>query len=54
MSNYCDFAEQPNYAGQQPDAVIKLPEDRVIVIDAKAAAFLEAGQAEDPAAAGQA
>ncbi len=51
MTDYCDFAEQLTIGALQsrPDLIIRLPERRVIVVDAKAstAAYLEAGQAGD-------
>ena len=51
MTDYCDFAEQQTTGSSQdrPDLVIKLPEQRSIVVDAKAstAAYLEISQAPD-------
>lgn len=39
MVNYCDFAEQQHVptevGGQRPDMIIRLPNERVIVVDAK-------------------
>jgi len=56
MVAYCDFAEQHsqrNDAGQllRPDMVVKLPNDRVIAVDAKTNtyAYLEAAEAGTPA-----
>lgn len=58
MSDYCDFAEQEALGPSQgrPDLVIKLPERRAIVVDAKAStlAYMEAQQADEPEAADQA
>ena len=55
MTDYCDFAEQQTASATQnrPDVVIKLPERRAIVVDAKAStlAYLEAQQSEDAEAA---
>lgn len=56
MTSYCDFEEQNTQNGQQdnpqirPDLVVKLPEGRAIVVDAKAStqAYMEAAQTEDP------
>ena len=52
LVDYCDFEEQVTLSGTQVrlDMVVKLPERRKIVIDAKASitAYLEAQQAEDP------
>ncbi|MGA1342935.1 MAG: DNA recombination protein RmuC [Hyphomonas sp.] len=57
LSEHCDFAEQVNdqsEAGRQrPDAVIRLPGDRQIVVDSKVSldAYLAAHAATDPAQA---
>ena len=55
MSDYCDFAEQEAVGPAQgrPDLVVRLPEKRAIVVDAKAStlAYMEAQQTEDPEAA---
>ena len=54
MVPYCDFEEQVNVAGEEgsirPDMVVKLPNDRLVVIDSKVslAAYMDAIQAEDP------
>ena len=54
MLSYCDFEEQVNVVGDEgamrPDMVVKLPNDRLVVIDSKVslAAYLDALQAEDP------
>ena len=54
MAKHCDFVEQPTtrIAGR-PDMVVKLPNGRAVVVDAKAskAAFLEARTASDDASA---
>ncbi len=58
MTDYCDFTEQEAQSASQgrPDLVIRLPERRAIVVDAKAStlAYMEAQQADDPDAADQA
>lgn len=57
MSEYCDFDEQASTASRiRPDLVVKLPERRAVVVDAKAstAAYMEAQQAEDDNAANDA
>ena len=55
MTDYCDFAEQQTTGSSQdrPDLIVKLPEQRSIVVDAKAstAAYLEISQAQDEATA---
>ncbi|MGE9296047.1 MAG: DNA recombination protein RmuC [Puniceicoccales bacterium] len=53
MINYCDFLEQENVSTEEgrlrPDMVIKLPNSRQVIVDAKAplAAYLEALEAPD-------
>ena len=58
MVGYCDFAEQPTVAGSssRPDMVINLPNNRAVVVDAKAstAAFLASQEAADETAASEA
>ena len=58
MSDYCDFAEQEVRGASQgrPDLVVRLPEKRAIVVDAKAStlAYMEAQQTDDTDAANQA
>lgn len=58
MSDYCDFAEQEGLGASQgrPDLVVRLPERRAIVVDAKAStlAYMEAQQAEDQEISNQA
>ncbi len=53
MQEYCDFGEQVAGSGSQarPDLTVWLPENRAVVVDAKAstAAYLEAQQTEDEA-----
>ena len=56
MTAYSDFSEQSAAGGEgqeRPDLIVRLPEGRTIVVDAKSsiAAVLEAQQAEDEAAA---
>lgn len=53
MTGYCDFAEQESQRDEQgrllrPDMVVKLPNDRVIAVDAKTNtyAYLEAAEAK--------
>jgi len=52
MMNYCDFFEQETKDGEQgrlrPDMIVRLPNERQIVVDAKAPllAYLEAVEAE--------
>ncbi|MCY3900403.1 MAG: DNA recombination protein RmuC [Caldilineaceae bacterium] len=54
MEEYCDFREQAAIGDSQsrPDLTVRLPEQRTVVIDAKAstAAYMEAQQADDEAA----
>ena len=51
MQDYCDFGEQVAGSGSQirPDLTVRLPEQRTVIIDAKAstAAYMEAQQADD-------
>ncbi len=51
MTEHCDFLEQSTAGGShdRPDLMVKLPENRTVVIDAKAstAAYLEAQQADN-------
>ena len=58
MSDYCDFEEQTTASTSRirPDLVVKLPERRAVVVDAKAstAAYMEAQGAEDEIAASDA
>jgi len=53
MQEYCDFAEQNTGGDSQirPDLTVRLPEERTVVVDAKAstAAYLDAQQSEDEA-----
>lgn len=54
MSSYCDFEEQISVKGaeslQRPDMIVRLPNKRVLIVDAKAVldAFLDAVQADTP------
>lgn len=55
MSEYCDFTQQDqtvDSAGNalKPDMIVRLPSDRVVVVDAKTniKAYLEAHEATDP------
>ena len=53
MSEHCDFDEQATVGdGKRPDMVVKLPEGRLIAIDAKVplAGYLKAVEAADDAA----
>ena len=58
MVRYCDFAEQSGAggSGNRPDMVINLPNDRAVVVDAKAstAAFLASQEAANEAEASDA
>ena len=58
MKEHCDFSEQTTVEGSRdrPDLTVKLPEQRTVVVDAKAstAAYLEAQQTEDDAASAEA
>ena len=61
MSAYCDFAEQDQTRDSEgntarPDMIVKLPNDRVIVVDAKTniAAYMDAMSAKTPEEAEQA
>jgi DNA recombination protein RmuC len=50
MSAHCDFDVQTGVEGQRPDLVVKLPGDRVIIVDAKVPEldFLTALDEADP------
>ena len=51
MTDYCDFAEQQTAGNSQerPDLIVNLPEQRTVIVDAKAstAAYLEISEAPD-------
>ena len=57
MIEHCDFVEQTSIEGSQdkPDLMVRLPENRTIVVDSKAStkAYMEAQQTEDETAKGQ-
>src|SRR5688572_13781603 len=50
MSAHCDFSEQTQSGDSKPDLVVRLPGDRVIIVDAKVPDldFLDAMEAADP------
>jgi DNA recombination protein RmuC len=56
MSAHCDFTEQAQAGEGKPDLVVRLPGDRVIIVDAKVPDldFLTALDSADPMARGQA
>jgi DNA recombination protein RmuC len=56
MSAHCDFTEQAQAGEGKPDLIVRLPGDRVIIVDAKVPDldFLNALDAADPVARGQA
>ena len=49
MLEHCDFSEQFTVKDGRPDLIVKLPEKRAVVVDAKAstAAYMESRQEED-------
>jgi DNA recombination protein RmuC len=55
MAPYCDYTEQTTVSGadsrQRPDAIVRLPNDGTVIIDAKAplSAYLKAQETTDPA-----
>ncbi len=55
MVSYCDFDEQSSTGSGRPDMVVKLPNNRVVVVDAKAstAAYMAAQNASDERSAHQ-
>jgi DNA recombination protein RmuC len=56
MSPHCDFTEQAQSDDKKPDLIVRLPGDRLIIIDAKVPDldFLHAIDSADPAARAQA
>ena len=58
MVAYCDFAEQATTDSSRirPDLLVKLPEQRTVIVDAKAStiAYMEARRAEDDSSANDA
>ncbi len=54
MTEHCDFVEQSTVSpsGDRPDLMVKLPEKRTVIVDAKAstAAYMEAQQTDDETA----
>ena len=56
MSTHCDFMEQTSSGENRPDLVVKLPGNRVIIVDAKVPDFdfLNALEAAEPAARAEA
>jgi DNA recombination protein RmuC len=50
MSAHCDFSEQTQAGDTKPDLIVRLPGDRVIIVDAKVPEldFLSALEAADP------
>jgi DNA recombination protein RmuC len=56
MLDHCDFVEQPTLEGEdgrlRPDLIVKLPNDRVIIVDSKVSlqAYLDSLDAPDEAA----
>lgn len=56
LSAHCDFVEQAQQGDAKPDLIVKLPGERVIIVDAKVPDFdfLTALDAADPAARQQA
>lgn len=53
MSKYCDFVEQPSVETEEgrkrPDLIVKLPSDRMVIVDAKVPlkAYMEASETVD-------
>ena len=56
MSPHCDFSEQTQADDKKPDLIVRLPGNRIIIVDAKVPDldFLQAIDAADPAARAQA
>ena len=50
MSAHCDFSEQTQSGESKPDLIVKLPGDRLIIVDAKVPDldFLDAVESADP------
>lgn len=51
MSAHCDFTEQTQAGDNRPDLIVKLPGDRIIIVDAKVPDldFLNAAESAEPA-----
>lgn len=56
MSAHCDFSEQAQSGESKPDLIVRLPGDRLIIVDAKVPdlEFLDAIEAADPEKRGEA
>jgi DNA recombination protein RmuC len=56
MSPHCDFTEQTQMDDKKPDLIVRLPGDRVIIVDAKVPdlGFLQAIDSADPVTRAQA
>ena len=50
MSSHCDFTEQAQSGESKPDMIVRLPGDRLIIVDAKVPDldFLDASESADP------
>ncbi len=56
MSSHCDFSEQAQAGDSKPDLIVRLPGDRLIIVDAKVPDldFLDALESADPVKRGDA